>query len=207
MKKNNYRQKVLAIIIFIVFVLCALVGYYEWENDQTNKKLEDMRNNYITIVEELNITQNELLVTQENLQIEIEKSLGLSTTIDEINKELETVNTTIADLKSEEYKLVYLGDYKITYYCDEEFEHICGYGNHMTASGKQTEVGWTAAADWGILPNGSIIYIEDIGFREVMDVGGAVNGEHIDVLVQEHEEALDLGVDYEGVWLLVKKTS
>ena len=108
---------------------------------------------------------------------------------------------------STEYELVYMGDFKITYYCDEEYKHICGYGDHMTASGKSTEIGWTAAADWDVLPNGSVVYIEGIGFREISDVGGAVNGKHIDVLVEEHNEALDFGTDHEGVWLLIKKGS
>ena len=115
-------------------------------------------------------------------------------------------NRTIANLKSDEYELVYLGEFKITYYCNELKDHICG-GNGITASGKYTEVGWTAAADWDVLPNGSIVYIDNIGFREIQDVGGSVNGQHIDVLVERHQDALDLGVDHEGVWILIRKYS
>lgn len=206
MKKLNYEEKALIIIVVIAFVLCGLASYYIWKNDQTNKELEDVQNNYAVTVEELNATQNELLVVQENLQMETERSIGLSKALENVNKELEEANTTITDLKSEEYELVYMGDFKITYYCDERREHICG-GNGITASGKPTEVGVTAAADWRVLPKGSIVYIENIGFREIQDVGGAVNNKHIDVLVQEHQEALRLGTKSEGVWLLVKKTT
>lgn len=205
MKKLNYEEKALIIIVVIAFVLCGLADYYMWKNDQANKELEDVQNNYAVTVEELNATQNELLVVQENLQMETERSIGLSEALENVNKELEEANTTITDLKSEEYELVYMGDFKITYYCDERREHICG-GNGITASGKTTEVGVTAAADWRVLPKGSIVYIENIGFREIQDVGGAVNNKHIDVLVQEHQEALRLGTHSNGVWLLIKKT-
>jgi 3D (Asp-Asp-Asp) domain-containing protein len=50
-----------------------------------------------------------------------------------------------------------------------------------------------------------MVYINGIGFREIQDVGGSVNGKHIDVLVGTHSEALKCGVDNEDVWLLVKK--
>ena len=96
-----------------------------------------------------------------------------------------------------------MGDFKITYYCDERYSHICG-GNGVTASGKATEVGVTAAADWSVLPKGSKVYIQNVGWKEIQDVGGAVNGKHIDVLVNQHQKALDIGTHYEGVWLLVK---
>lgn len=124
----------------------------------------------------------------------------------DLKNKLDKANQTIADLTGDEYELVYLGDFKITYYCDESREHICGHGNNMTASGKPTEVGWSAAADWGVLPNGSIVYINGIGWREICDVGGSVNGKHIDVLVSDHSTALQLGVGTENVWILVKKS-
>lgn len=206
MKKLNYEEKALIIIVVIAFVLCGLAGYYIWKNDQTNKELEDVQNNYVVTVEELNTTQNELLVVQENLQIETERSIELSEALENVNKELEEANATISDLKNEEYELIYMGNFKITYYCDQRYQHICG-GNGVTASGKPTKVGVTAAADWGVLPKGSMIYIENIGFREIQDRGGAVNNKHIDVLVESHSEALSLGTKSEGVWLLVKKTT
>ena len=121
-----------------------------------------------------------------------------------VNQELEKANKIISDLKSDEYEFMYVGEYKISYYCNERRSHICG-GSGITASGKPTEVGMTVAADWSVLPKGTKVYIENIGWREVQDKGGAVNGNHIDVLVHTHEEALKLGKDKEGVWVLVKK--
>lgn len=212
MKKIDFKTGILCIVI--AFLLISLVGtaYLDIENARLNEELNVAQNILTKTVSDLSATRSdfakitdELANTEVELQTEIEKSKGLSTSLGNMSKELETANTTIADLKSDEYELVYMGDFTITYYCDQRYSHICG-GNGVTASGKPTEVGVTAAADWGVLPNGSTIYIEGIGFREIQDVGGAVNGKHVDVLVATHSEALSIGTGYEGVWLLVKKS-
>lgn len=190
MKKINYQTKSLIITSLIAFILCIITSCFAWWNSQLDKCIAIMQN-------DLELTNEELVVTQENLRVEIDKSIELS-------EDLEVANNTIADLKSEEYELIYLGDFKITYYCDSRFSHICG-GNGVTASGKPTEVDVTAAADWSILPNGSKVYIQNVGWREIQDIGGGVNGKHVDVLVNTHSEALSFGTSIEGVWLLIRK--
>lgn len=149
--------------------------------------------------------QGELTAAKQDLESTINSNEGLQRSLDDMSNKLTAANKTINDLKSSEYKLVYMGEFKISYYCDQRYSHICG-GTGKTASGKSTEVGVTAAADWSVLPKGSIVYINGVGFREIQDVGGAVNGNHIDVLVQKHQEALNLGVNYQGVWLLIKNS-
>ena len=121
-----------------------------------------------------------------------------------LEQEFIAASNTIEVLQNDQYELVYMGDYKISYYCNELWNHVCG-GTGVTASGKKAEVGVTAAADWSVLPKGSMVYISDLGFREIQDKGGSVKGNHIDVLVDLHSTAQLLGVHDEGVWLLVKK--
>ena len=150
-------------------------------------------------------TQDELTTTKSELESVQVELTSYSTTIEELTGELNQANNTLNDLTSDEYEMVCLGEFRITYYCDERYEHICGYGIGQTASGKPTEVGWTAAADWSVLPKGSIIYIPGLGFREVQDVGGGVKGKHIDVLMTTHQEALSQPFNKADVWVLVKK--
>ena len=203
MKTNNYKAlAILFALSIIIFIAIELA--FAW-------KIALVREELTIVQDELIATQEKLDVTQENYQDEIMKSIELNeklnTTTNELNNvstELEKANCTIADLKSDEYKLVYMGNFKITYYCDERYSHVCG-GNGVTASGKKTEVGVTAAADWSVLPKGSKVYIEGIGWKEIQDVGGGVDGKHIDVLVKTHKDALNFGKDNEGVWLLIKK--
>lgn len=49
------------------------------------------------------------------------------------------------------------------------------------------------------------MYIEGYGWYTADDCGGAVNGKHIDIAVETHEEALSKGVKNGGVWILVQK--
>ena len=203
-KINMYRLRSLnASTITLLIVIGLLVGgfivrsQYEKNINIIQNELHENKNLLEKVADELDVTREELLY-------ETNRANELNESLSEANIMLEEANATINDLKSDEYRLVYMGDFKITYYCDERYSHICG-GNGVTASGKKTEVGVTAAADWSVLPKGSKVYIEGIGWREIQDVGGSVNGKHIDVLVKTHQEALNLGTDHEGVWLLVKK--
>lgn len=192
--KTRLKLLILFLIIFMATSIVLTLNVVA-----INEELTTVQNELIT-------TKEELTTTQENYQAEIEKSIGLNESLEKANAELEVANATLDALKSGEYELRYFGGFNITYYCDENYGHICG-GSGLTASGKPTEVGWTVATDWSVLPRGTIIYINGIGFREVQDVGGAVNGNHIDVLVSTHSEALACGSDYEDVWVLVKKNS
>lgn len=165
-------------------ILWSLSTYYSAQYYKTNNKLQTV--------------QNELKISQENYQFEAEKAIGLS-------EALGKTRATILDLKSEEYEFIYLGDFKTTYYCDERRSHICG-GNGVTASGKPTQVGKTIAVDPTVIPLGTTVYIEGVGFMEAQDTGGAVIGNHIDILVEDHYTAEQLGTQYNGVWIFAKKS-
>lgn len=142
-------------------------------------------------------TENELKIAQNGLIEQIDNN-------DILKQELERVNQTLGDLKSEEYEFVYLGEYKLTYYCDERYEHICG-GSGITASGKPTGVGTTIGVNPQEIPYGSIVYIQGLGFRSADDTGSGIGNKHIDVLMDTHQEALSQTLLNSDVWVLVKK--
>lgn len=201
------------IAAIILIALMATSSTYSIQYYTIKNKLNESKNQIATIKNDLEYsqqtlqtTQDELAATQENLAVEIEKSQGLSASLGNMSKELEVANTTIADLKSSEYELVYMGDFKISHYCAEIREHICGTGTGKTATGTTATVGRTIAVDPSIIPYGTRVYIEGYGFRIAEDCGGGVNGRQIDMLVNTHSEATALGLKYEGVWLLVKKS-
>ena len=198
------RTFIVGIAAFI-FTIGLLIGYgsikfgteetiaaLQSDNELAHEQIENYESKLADNYKQLSECQENLIIEQNNNK--------------ELQDKLLVVTSDLDTLKSDEYELVNLGEFKITYYCDQRYDHICG-GNGITKSGKPTEVGVTAAADWSVLPKGSIVYIEGIGFREIQDVGGAVKSNHIDVLVRDHSEALKLGVDTESVWILVKKTS
>lgn len=69
-------------------------------------------------------------------------------------------------------------------------------GNEIvyTASGKKAVQGVTIAADWNVLPKGTVIEMEGYGTFEVQDKGAAIVENKIDVYFDSHEEALEWGV-------------
>ncbi len=88
-------------------------------------------------------------------------------------------------------------------YCCEERPHICGTGTGITASGRRVTPYVSCAVDPDIIPLGSTIMIEYNGemvYLRADDTGPAVKGDHIDIAVKEHQEALSLGVKTADIW-------
>ena len=104
---------------------------------------------------------------------------------------------------------VSLGEYKLTSYC--ACEKCCGYwatirpldedGNPIvyTASGAVARQGVTVAADTDVLPFGTVLLIGGEEFI-VQDVGGGVQGKHIDIYFEDHRAAVEFGVRYETIY-------
>lgn len=78
-----------------------------------------------------------------------------------------------------------------------------GYG--ITATGTKVAQGRTIAADWDVLPPGTIVYIEGLGERIVEDKGAAVQGTHIDVYFERLDDALEWGRQKRQVWIVKKR--
>lgn len=206
MKMNKTKLAcidVIAVLLIVAIGFCSL-GIAKYKAD---KQIQSLKIQLGDSNAKLSTAMSDLSSTQESLQIEVEKTTSLSNALETERAEYNELKTDLDYLKSEEYELAYMGNFRYTYYCDERYEHICGYGIGKTASGKPTEVDWTVAADTSVLPMGSIIYVEGIGFREVMDRGGGVKGNHIDILLTTHNECFSQSLTGGGVWVLVKKTS
>lgn len=97
----------------------------------------------------------------------------------------------------------YAGEFLCTAYCTEKYQHICGTGDGITASGAPVTAGLTVAADES-LPFGTVLYIEGIGVRVVQDRGAAIQGNKLDVAVSgSHEDALNWdGYGEHRVWII-----
>ena len=92
------------------------------------------------------------------------------------------------------------GTFKVTHYCACT---ICTWGSGITASGKHVAEGMIAS-DWSVLPQGTKVYIkrgDSLIEKVVEDRGGAINGNIIDVYVNSHEYALQLGVYYAEIYV------
>ena len=67
-----------------------------------------------------------------------------------------------------------------------------GYG--ITYSGKRAAEGRTIAVDPDIIPLGTKVWIDGICLRTAEDIGSAIQGNRIDVFMNDVGEALEFGV-------------
>lgn len=121
-------------------------------------------------------------------------------TIGEVDAEAEENRLIEEALLARSHKIE---DCLITYYCCEKYPHICGTGDGLTALGGEVLPGVSCAVPPEI-PLGSTVMIDwgegNIEYRRADDRGDAVRGDHIDLAVQTHKEALELGVKYATVY-------
>lgn len=175
--KNTFLKPIILTVLTIFCVFsCDCVYVYAMNSDDMVTKYERLEEENQRL--EMMISQYTLLVHSLNNENEKLKTQIVESSSSEVVEETKT----------------YLGDFTITYYCTENYSHTCG-GGGTTASGTQVTPYQTAAVDTSVIPFGTKLYIEGIGYRIAEDRGGAVKGNKIDLAVTTHEEALNLGVD------------
>lgn len=100
----------------------------------------------------------------------------------------------------------YLGAFSITAYTagyesTQKKKGEPGYG--ITATGTTVKEGRTIAADWSVLPPGTVVKIEGLdGTYTVEDKGGGVKGNHIDLYIADLNRALEWGRQQRSVWVV-----
>lgn len=110
---------------------------------------------------------------------------------EEITPEAETKAAPEAVLETEPQ---HLGTFKLTAYCS--CPKCCGeWADGVTYTGTEATEGRTIAVDPDVIPLGSSVYIDG---REYVaeDIGGAIQGNRIDVFFDSHSAALEFGVQY-----------
>lgn len=116
----------------------------------------------------------------------------------------QTQETAFTEAEIIEPQFVSLGQFRITHYC--ACEKCCGKTDGITATGTTATAGRTIAVDPTVIPYGSevAIFYDDgrIVYYVAEDCGGAIKGNKIDVFVDSHEEALELGVTGASVYLV-----
>ena len=80
----------------------------------------------------------------------------------------------------------------------------CGKDDGITASGVRATPGVTVAVDPDVIPLGSDVLVDygdgEIHYYRADDVGGSIKGNRIDLCVESHEKADELGIRQATVW-------
>ena len=133
-------------------------------------------------------TENYVNTTKETPQIEETKTIEPDVTqVEEVAQEIDTKG--VGHIEGD---ILYLDSkFTITYYCP--CEKCCGKGGgKLTKSGTTPTAGRTIAVCKDQIPLGATVIID--GHEYVAeDVGGSIKWNKIDIFVNDHQEALNLG--------------
>jgi len=92
-----------------------------------------------------------------------------------------------------------LGNFNISYYCP--CESCCGKTDGITFSGTNATPNRTIAVDPDVIPLGTQVLIDGILYT-AEDIGGAIQGNRIDIFVESHQYALEQGRHQSEVFVL-----
>lgn len=91
----------------------------------------------------------------------------------------------------------------VTFYCAELYPHICGTGDGIAYDGTPVLPWATCAVDPDVIPLGSTVMVDlgdGYGLRTLVANDTGVKGNHIDICVPTHDEALCLGIQTSTVY-------
>lgn len=95
-------------------------------------------------------------------------------------------------------KATRLDNVVVTHYCSELRPHICGTGDGITASGRRVTPYVSVAVDPTVIPLDADVLVDygdgEIHYYRADDTGAWINGNHIDLAVETHDEALQMGI-------------
>lgn len=128
--------------------------------------------------------------------------------------ETEPVTEPVTEPETEtESAWIYMGNFKLTAYCSCQI--CCGeYALNRpvdengktivyTASGARAEAGVTIAVDPRVIPYGTNVRINGNVYT-AQDTGGGIKGNRIDVYFDDHQEALQFGLQSADVEILLQ---
>lgn len=130
----------------------------------------------------------------------VDKNVDNSTIVYEYvnNTKVGMCNYADVEVEVEEPKEINLGKFKLTAYCS--CEKCCGKSDGITSTGTKATQGRTIAVDPKVIGYGSKVKINGKEYV-AEDCGGAIKSNHIDVFFNNHEDALDFGVQYANVYI------
>ena len=76
----------------------------------------------------------------------------------------------------------------------------------ITFTGVPAQAYHTVAVDPDVVPLGSMIYIEGLGWWKAEDTGNMIKGKRLDICVSSREEAMRWGVRKREIWYMPSQT-
>lgn len=175
------KPKFILYIIVVLMIITIIIGciYKNKETEQQIVHIDGVRK-----------------TKQDNIKVESTNKLEI-----EINKEVDT---------EEAVKPISLGEFKLTAYCGcflccskwANSRPVDENGNEIVygAIGERLEEGYSIAVDPNVIPYRTEVIINRHIYK-AQDCGGAIKGNRIDVYFEDHQAALEFGVQYAEVFI------
>ena len=109
-----------------------------------------------------------------------------------------TLTLMIMPIRANARTVIDMGEMKLTAYCP--CEECSDHWGRQTRSGKTATANHTVAADLSVMNLGDHITINGEEYT-VEDCGAGVQGDHIDIFFDTHEEVEEFGVKYGEVMI------
>lgn len=201
---TKYKIILFALIICIFAALFICCNYKSNECSESTEAIEsssvDETVEIAASTEQTETQTSETIETSANetdVNVEVDNTNVDNTNVDNTNIDT-NVNTNV-DANSNT-NLVSLGEFLLTAYCP--CSSCCGqWAGGATASGVMPVANHTIAVDTSVISFGTEVVINGITYV-AEDTGGAINGNRIDVYFDNHQEALNFGVQYAEVFLV-----
>lgn len=198
-------KKVIAVGVCVVGVFTSSAGAVYRNSSDIKSELDtaiSMKNaahQMADCARQLGATEDSYIITEAKSKWD-EHNQTVVTLTQEYNAAVKAEKQKAAE-EAKNSKGTYLGTFRISRYCSCS---ICNGGYSGTAIGTSVTAGRTIAVDPSVIPLGSRVYIEGIGWRVAEDTGGAIRGQKIDLAVSNHSQAYAEGISYAKVYVKAK---
>lgn len=147
----------------------------------------------IFIVFQTILLEKKMRSLESNLVSLSEETFVLSQNVFSLMKVTETILDSSIKVDDKKGKITILEDFEITGYSTDDYSiNVPKWRDGKTASNKRVRPGF-CAADWNVLPKGSVIIIDNFGICVIEDKGGAIKGNKIDIFFEDVREAKKWG--------------
>ena len=182
-KLKNVLYVVIVVVIIIVIVNCMY-----WCRDTKSITENNTAESTVETIIESITNKEEGTIDKEEIIIETET-----------DKEVDT-NQAVQPIS--------LGEFKLTAYCP--CEKCCGkWANNRPngvtygSIGEELKGGYSIAVDPKVIPYRTEVIINGHTYK-AQDCGGLIKGNRIDIFFENHQSALDFGVQYAEVFVIPK---
>jgi 3D (Asp-Asp-Asp) domain-containing protein len=182
-----------------------------------NKEKDELSTELLLALSESELLEQTLIELEQIVAVLAGEIIIQQTKLEELSEEIERLaNNRIAIpvgiAHHSQTQLTYMGTFTMTSYCN--CVRCCGRWSpyhrsrigtdyvHRTSGGYVPTVGLTVAVDRSVISHGTWLYIEGYGIRRAEDTGSGIKGNMIDLYVDTHEEALQIGRKSVTVWII-----